>query len=178
MKNTKKLKQVLVTSTLLLGMLTISGSTSKAALQANPTTHSKPKSAAGSSWIQGIRNMETVGKTMGLTETLNGVEATSESNNIDVHMMLPTEFGAIAILSASGFGNPGKLVDESNVQKRTTTGNSTGIYYTGNRWEVLAAHSKATESKYIHNKLSKIGGVTNPPMSWHRRKDRSISKPI
>ena len=35
MKNTRKLKQILVTSTLVLGILAISGTTSKAALQAN-----------------------------------------------------------------------------------------------------------------------------------------------
>ena len=63
-------------------------------------------------------------------------------------MMLPTEYGAVAILSASGYGNSGKLRDETNVQKRTTTGNSTGVYFTGDRWEWLASSDAMGKSKY------------------------------
>ena len=127
MKKTKKLKQVLVTSTLLLGILTLSGSASKAALQANASTHSKGKTATGASWIQSIREMETSGQTMGLNETINTstLVATSSSNNIDVHMMKTTEYGAMAILSASGFGWSGKLAD---APVKSTTGNITGVY--------------------------------------------------
>ncbi|MCI9245986.1 MAG: hypothetical protein HFJ30_02435, partial [Clostridia bacterium] len=54
MKNTKKLKQILVTSALVLGMLTIGGTSSQAALQSNPTTHSSGKTATGASWITSI----------------------------------------------------------------------------------------------------------------------------
>lgn len=38
---------------------------------------------------------------MGLDETFNADLTSKESNNIDVHMMRSTEYGAIAILSAS-----------------------------------------------------------------------------
>ncbi|MCI9247080.1 MAG: hypothetical protein HFJ30_08270, partial [Clostridia bacterium] len=96
MKNTKKLKQVLVTSTLLLGTLMIGSTSSQAALQSNPTTHSSGKTATGASWITSIREMEKSGQTMGLNETIgDNLVATSSSNNIDVHMMRTTEYGAM-----------------------------------------------------------------------------------
>ncbi len=41
-----------------------------------------------------------------------------KKNGIDVHMMLPTEYGAVAILSASGYGNSGKLRDETDPRKK------------------------------------------------------------
>lgn len=121
---------------------------SQAVLQANPTTHKSPVGKTGSAWPAAVRQMETVGQTMGLTETLSGLNATSESNHIDVHMVLPTEYKAVAILSASGYGNPGKLRDEADVLKRTTTGNSTGAYFAGNRIEWLASNGNAN-TKYI-----------------------------
>ena len=113
----------------------IGGSRSKAVLQANQTTHTSPKTATGASWMEEIRKMETSGQTMGLTETLNADLSPKTSNNIDVHMMRTTEYGAMAILSASGFGNPKKL---SETTIKTTTGNVTGVYLTGDRWEWTA----------------------------------------
>ena len=50
-------------------------------------------------------------------------------------MMRSTEYGAIAILSASGYGNPQTL---QNSAVKTTTGNKTGVYFTGNNWEWVA----------------------------------------
>ncbi len=141
MKDAKKLKQILVTSTLVLGMLAISGSTSKAALQANATTHAAGKTYTGAALIQSIRQMETAGQTMGLTETLKTDLTPNTSNNIDVHMMKTTEYGAMAILSASGFGYSGKLAD---APVKSTTGNVTGVYVMGTRWEWTASVCNAT----------------------------------
>ncbi len=141
MKDAKKLKQILVTSTLVLGMLAISGSTSKAALQANATTHAAGKTYTGAALIQSIRQMETAGQTMGLTETLKTDLTPNTSNNIDVHMMKTTEYGAMAILSASGFGYSGKLQD---APVKSTTGNVTGVYVMGTRWEWTASVCNAT----------------------------------
>ena len=187
MKNTKKLKQVLVTSTLLLGTLMIGGTSSQAALQSNPTTHSSGKTATGASWITSIREMEKSGQTMGLNETIgSNLVATSSSNNIDVHMMRTTEYGAMAILSASGFGWSGKLAD---APVKSTTGNVTGVYVPGNRWEWTAGvGSAATVGKdaryYDLYKVSdqtsaKVGDAlgldtytTNPGCSgWHGASD-------
>ena len=83
-----------------------------------------------------IRQIETSGNAMGLSETLNSdLTSSSESNGIDVHMMKSTEYGAIAILSASGYGNPQTLQSSS---VKTTTGNKTGIYFSGSNWEWVA----------------------------------------
>ena len=182
MKNTKKWKQVLVTSALLLGMLTIGGTSSQAALQANAATHASGKTATGASWIQSIREMEKSGQTMGLNETIGtNLVATSGSNNIDVHMMRTTEYGAMAILSASGFGWSGKLAD---APVKSTTGNVTGVYVPGNRWEwtagVCSANTVGKDARYYdlyttNQTSAKVGDAlgldtytTNPGCSgWH-----------
>ena len=182
MKNTKKLKQILVTSALVLGMLTIGGTSSKAALQANSATHATGKTATGASWIQSIREMEKSGQTMGLNETIgDNLVATSSSNNIDVHMMRTTEYGAMAILSASGFGWSGKLAD---APVKSTTGNVTGVYVPGNRGEwtagVCADSTVGKDARYYdlyttNQTSAKVGDAlgldtytTNPGCSgWH-----------
>ena len=108
----------------------------KAALQSNPNTQYKTNYNP-TTWMTQIRQIETSGNAMGLSETLDTTSliATSESNGIDVHMMKSTEYGAIAILSASGYGNPQTLQSSS---VKTTTGNKTGIYFSGNNWEWVA----------------------------------------
>ena len=105
----------------------------KAALQANPNTQYK-KTLTPENWMKEFRQMETAGGAMGLNETLNtDLTSSSGSNGIDVHMMRTTEYGAIAILSASGYGNP------SNAQAITsTTGNETGVMLNTNNWEWTA----------------------------------------
>ena len=105
----------------------------KAALQANPNTQYN-KADSATNWMTGFRQMETAGGAMGLNETLNtDLTSSSGSNGIDVHMMKTTEYGAIAILSASGYGNP------SNAKAITsTTGNETGIILNTNNWEWTA----------------------------------------
>ena len=108
----------------------------KAALQSNPNTQYKTNYNP-TTWMTQIRQIETSGNAMGLSETLDtkSLIATSESNGIDVHMMKSTEYGAIAILSASGYGNPQTLQSSS---VKTTTGNKTGIYFSGSNWEWVA----------------------------------------
>ena len=62
----------------------------------------------------------------------------STSNNIDVHLMKTTEYGAMAILSASAYGNP------SNERAITsTTGNETGVMINTNNYEWTAGGYKA-----------------------------------
>lgn len=107
----------------------------KAALQSNPNTQYKTQYNP-TTWMTQIRQIETSGNAMGLSETLNSdLTSSSESNGIDVHMMKSTEYGAIAILSASGYGNPQTLQSSS---VKTTTGNKTGIYFSGSNWEWVA----------------------------------------
>lgn len=97
-----------------------------AALQANPSTHYSGYRRNAIQWISEIRQMEAPNNAMGLVESFNSNLTPTTSNNIDVHMMKSTEYGAIAILSASGYGNPQTIASSSI---KTTTGNTTGVYY-------------------------------------------------
>ncbi|MNT25127.1 hypothetical protein D3C72_1606320 [compost metagenome] len=128
--------------------------------------------------------METSGQAMGLNETLNGTSLvpTSESNGIDVHLMKATEYGAIAILSASGYGNPQTMQSGA---LRTTTGNKTGIYYALTTWEYSAnciqgsGYFPGVDGRYFNTYTTSISSarvgdamgnasVTNPGCSfWH-----------
>ena len=132
MKKTRKKYLMIVFLTLSITLLPMG--VVKAALQANLSTHVK-KTDWPVNWMSNIRKMEEMNGSMGLSENLNSDLTSKESNNIDVHMMRNTEYGAIAILSASGYGNSKTLQDSSI---KTTTGNKTGVYFTGNNWEHTA----------------------------------------
>lgn len=115
----KKVK-ISITSLVIIAMLFLLTSNSNAALQSNGST---PTTQTLNNWIINIRKMESVGGTLGLTETINSnLTSSSGSNNLDIHMEKNTEYGAIAILSASSYGNPNKITSGG-----TTTGNETGI---------------------------------------------------
>ena len=134
MKEKTKLKLISLVVILVVMTLLPVGNV-KAALQANSNTHYK-KTDTPETWMTQIRNMEKSGEAMGLSETLRSdLTASSDSNGIDVHMMRSTEYGAIAILSASGYGNPQTLQNSST---KTTTGNKTGVYFSGYNWEYVA----------------------------------------
>ena len=123
-------KNIIITS-MAFGAMVLNGTTSsKAVLQSNGNTGATYNL---SDWMINVRKMEELGGAMGLSETLNSnLISSSDSNNIDVHMMRTTEYGAIAILSASGYGNS-KTLQNSSI--KTTTGNKTGVYFTGTTWE-------------------------------------------
>ena len=131
----KKTKLILATLTIMFVALLCSTVEAQAALQANSDTHYESNNQKTPlDWMSGFRQMEEKGGGMGLSETLSGdLTSTSGSNSIDVHMMRATEYGAIAILSASGYGNP-----SNNKTLTTTTGNKTGIYFSGSNWEFVA----------------------------------------
>ena len=180
MKEKRSMRKVMMTTMLVIaGILMIGGTSSKAALQANMTTHNAKGTKTGAQWIEQIRQMETAGQTMGLNETLNTDLSPKTSNNIDVHMMRTTEYGAVAILSASGFGNPKKL---SEVSIKSSTGNVTGVYM-GDRWEwtagVCSASTVGKNARYYDlytasNTSAKVGdalGLDSTPnkgcAGWH-----------
>lgn len=129
-------KFLIIITIILLTMIMLIGE-AKASLQSNINTHDKRNDEI-KNWIVNIRKMEENGEAMGLNETLNeDLTSAGESNNIDVHMLKSTEYGAVAILSASGYGNP-QTLQESTI--KTTTGNKTGVYFSGNTaWEYVAA---------------------------------------
>ena len=120
MREKTKLKLILLV-VVLAAMVLLPVGNVKASLQANLNTQ-YTKSDVLKSWMVNIRYMEKSGEAMGLSETFNPDYTSTSSNGIDVHMMKSTEYGAIAILSASGYENPKKL-QESAI--KTTTGNKT-----------------------------------------------------
>ena len=131
----KKTKLILLTLIILLVTILLNTSEVQATLQANPNTHYK-KADTPTNWMTNFRKMEETGGAMGLSETLNAdLTSSSGSNNIDVHMMRTTEYGAIAILSASGYGNSQTLQSSAT---KTTTGNKTGVYFSGANFEFNA----------------------------------------
>ena len=145
--NRKHLKEIISITLMTLLLLAINTGESKAALQANPNTQYTKKDVP-IKWMTNLRKMEESGGAMGLSETLNADLTSTDSNNIDVHMMRSTEYGAIAILSASGYGNP------SNAKAITsTTGNNTGIMLNTANYEWVAGGLSGsifsgTNSKY------------------------------
>lgn len=96
-----KRKQRILSFMLILGISMLPMPT-KAVLQANPDTNGK-KIDSPDNWMVNIRSMEKKNQAMGLEETINEetMESTSGSNGIDVHMIKTTEWGTMAILSAS-----------------------------------------------------------------------------
>ena len=180
MKEKTKLK--LISLVVILAVMTLLPvGNVKAALQANSNTHYK-KTNTPDTWMAQIRNMEKSGEAMGLSETLNSdLTASSDSNGIDVHMMKSTEYGAIAILSASGYGNSQTLQNSST---KTTTGNKTGVYFNGTDWEYVAggynenifkgvnakyydAYTNSTTSAKAGDALGRSTGTNPGCYKWH-----------
>lgn len=177
-KKTVKIKNKIMLLT--AGVITIlmySTTTSHAALQANGKS---TKTDLMNNWLLNIRKMEATGGTLGLSDTINTTNLTSsasESNNLDIHMELNTEYGAMAILSASSYGNPNKINSGE-----TTTGNKSGVYINLNKeWVAAAGKSVANgsvpnfanaNSKYknIYDKdsyVTKRGDALVETKGWH-----------
>lgn len=166
MKKTKVIIGLLIIVMVLLILMP----SSKAALQSNGGTSTTQKLE---DWITNIRKMESIGGALGLTETINSdLTSSSGSNNLDIHMQKNTEYGAIAILSASSYGNPNKIASGE-----TTTGNETGIVININKEWVAAQAVNPPDyivnvnSKYKNvyvDKLSdKVGDAMLETKGWH-----------
>lgn len=172
MKKTKVIIGLLIIVMVLLILMP----SSKAALQSNGGTIAK---YALKNWVTNIRKMESIGGTLGLTETINSdLTSNSGSNNLDIHMQKNTEYGAIAILSASSYGNPNKI--ESG---ETTTGNETGIVININgEWVAVGLEDnisgiinglKGVSKKYIdvykndRSGAMHVGDAMSEMARWH-----------
>lgn len=128
-----KIKKIIIMITMLILILGFN-SVNAAALQSNTNA---PTEKAKDTWATEIRKMESLNGTLGLKETQNSnLTPTTESgsNNIDIHMQKNTEYGAMALLSASIYGKQDKVNN-----KETTTGNKTGVYLSDNK-EWVSAH--------------------------------------
>lgn len=122
MKTKFKISLILIT---LITIVLFSGNVSKAVFQSTPATHSSPTQDTWENWMKNIRNTEN--GAMGLSEEIDQTTLEGNDNNIDVHMMKNTEYGAIAILSLSNYGNV-EANNSKTAKPETTTGNATGLY--------------------------------------------------
>lgn len=193
MKTIKKIAMAVVVI-----MITILLQTTKvqAGYQSIPTGSSPI--TISTTWIIGIRQMESAGQGLGLKETINTKTglATSKSNNIDVHMQKNTEYGAILLLGASDYGKQGSSIEARRMDKgattisgtdvkATTTGNVTGIYEMGyynmnisyTMWEWTAGSISSFFSSiaprywniYTTSRSSaKVGDATEETSKWHK----------
>ncbi len=144
---------------------------SKAALQANGNGNS---TATINDWLINIRKIEAIGGTLGLAAGINGnLTDSGETNNIDVHMQKNTEYGAMAILSASAYGNQKKIADGE-----TTTGNKSGIYIALNKEWVSAGLNDLSSTNfknalgkykniYTATYVAKVGDAITETNGWH-----------
>lgn len=130
----KKISKRIILLAMALGIILLPISRVKAALQANG---GEIKTLNLDSWILPIRKMQEVGGTLGRTDAINTENFTSNATDLDIHLQKNTEYGAMAILSASAYGNPNKI----NAGE-TTTGNSTGV--------VISGQSEYTASNMIN----------------------------
>lgn len=142
MKSKEKVLTILIGTILLLAILI--PIKSNAALQANGSASTQKTI---SQWMSEIREMESLGGTLGLDghsllyqETEND-DNLPVSNNLDIHMQKNTEYGAMAILSSSSYGKSTPVHETSDGSLSTTTGNKSGVYmniYNYNQKEKVA----------------------------------------
>lgn len=167
---TKK-KYLIIIMLLAMLILIIKPTISQAALQSNGGTEKK---YLINDWMLKIREMQKSGGTLGLSDTINA-NLTSTNTNLDIHLQKNTEYGAMAILSASSYGKPNKIGNGE-----TTTGNKTGIVIKQNG-EITAAglegiSSNSTNWKnavgrykniYEETYKAKIGDAIEETKGWH-----------
>lgn len=167
MKRKWLFKNLIVTSVCFGAMVLLGTGSSKAVLQSNGNdgvTYNL------SDWMLNVRKMEELGGAMGLSESLNdNLTTNGDSNNIDVHMQKNTEYGALAILSASSYGNPNKINSGE-----TTTGNVTGVVMKFNaewtaarRTDVYVNCLNRYINTYERSYTAKIGDALYETYGWH-----------
>lgn len=130
---------------------------SNAALQSNGGT---PAEKDLSTWMLQIRQMQELGGTLGRTDTVDTTDLKSNTTDLDIHLQKNTEYGAMAILSASAYGNPNPIGNGE-----TTTGNSTGIVMNLN-YERVAAGSPQTDATNFKNVASRYKNIYNGGNNW------------
>lgn len=171
MKVKNKILTAMVFGTILSGL--IIPNKANAALQSNGGTPAKKDL---STWMLQIRQMQELGGTLGRTDSVDTTNLTSGATDLDIHMEKNTEYGAMAILSASAYGNPNKINDGE-----TTTGNSTGIVmHINNEWvaagkltnlENFTTANKRYKNEYNTSYVAKIGDAILETKGWHGSKE-------
>lgn len=164
-----KVKKILVILIVLMMLsFTIKINIVQAALQSNGNA---PATKNRNTWITQVRTMETLGGTLGLIETQNAdLTSSSGSNSLDIHMQKNTEYGAMALLSASSYGNPSKIENAG-----TTTGNETGVVIPYNKeWTAAQYTDIVGKTSYAERYIDyytgygiKKGDALIETQGWH-----------
>ncbi len=169
MKIKNKILTIMVTGVALSAL--IMPNKSNAALQSNGGT---PAVKLQGDWVLQIRQMQEMGGTLGRIDTINTTNLTSGATDLDIHMEKNTEYGAMAILSASAYGNPNKI----NVGE-TTTGNSSGIVINLNGERTSAVCPTITDQNFrkasnrykdiyeVEAYKAKLGDAILETQNWH-----------
>lgn len=182
----KKLKEKLIT-TVALATISISfGATLSHAVPESRPDQASLVNRTASDFFALIRTMEASGGPLGLNATIDDAgNETSDSNNIDAHMIKNTEYGTVAMLAASVYGAKNSTGVGRTVA--TTTNNATGVYQmgtskNGDKYEYVAGilgtstsanikNIKNAPSKYWNNYTTerssyKPGDGMKPEISW------------
>ncbi len=176
-------KKLLLTTLLTLVIGAMLATKVQAGYQSIPT--GTAISVPPTTWMPAIRGIESASGGMGLSESINTTTllATTEANNVDVHLQKNTEYGAAVILSASNYGKQGNgtagsnYVNSSSFGLATSTGNKYGIYELGqsNAYEWVAGGGKyflkGTNPRYIDRYTAressyKKGDATYETKGW------------
>lgn len=120
-----KSKKLLVVFAVALITTVIAPIRSNAGLQANKGGTSLVRTTA-SQFFDGMRKMEIQYGTLGKNAVLDDKYLDTTNNGIDVHMVLSTEWGTVALLTDSAFG-VGKGIAGTG-KNSTSTGNESGVY--------------------------------------------------
>lgn len=140
----------------------------EAALQANG---GEPGRYTVDYWLKEVRKMQGIGGALGLTDTIDETNLTSTNTNLDIHMQKNTEYGGLAILSASAYGNPEKIEDGG-----TTTGNKTGVVMKINKeWTAASLNGRfgtvmqnaSGRYKNVYTGTYKVGDAIETMGAWH-----------
>ena len=138
------MKKITILSIILIIMITLP-TVANAAFQSKPGATALVSTTADQ-FFEGCRNMETRGGVLGLTEVLGTDYTGTTGNGLDAHMILNTEWGAIALLTDSAYGIGKGIAGTSST--KTSTGNATGVNGMANGWEYTATTYSGTSSSY------------------------------
>ncbi len=166
------IKSKKIMSMMIIAVLVIIGAPhlSQAGLQANKGGSTLTHVKANDLFIE-IRKMETQYGTLGKNAILDTTTyIDSVENGIDSHMILNTEYGTIAILAKSKYGQ------DSSSSNDTTTGNESGVFRLGGYGSGYSTVYENVAGIYTStNEYTNIIG--NADARYYNKYDSEISKP-
>ena len=160
-------RKITMTGIFLLMLMIVLTSDVNAALQSRPGVTPLVNTSANT-FFKEIRNMEAEGGVLGLSATFEEVtigtgsyektwKETSDSNDIDAHMIKNSEWGAVAILSNSKYG--AGIGGVKNTSSSTTGGDVTNST-TGNAYGVFGMYGTTARIEFV------AGTYTGADTGW------------